>query len=72
MESCIPVGEWQRGPLGKWTGNFISPDSIKRFDLLDPTPIIAAWDDQQTKRRNRLYLLWDVLMLQAGLRQHAL
>lgn len=67
----IPIGEWLRGPLREWAGDLLSPDSIKRFDLLDPAPITAAWDDHQTKRRDQQYLLWDVLMLQAWLHRHA-
>jgi asparagine synthase (glutamine-hydrolysing) len=63
----VPLDQWLRGPLRPWAEDLLSTESLKRWSLLNPTPIQAAWREHLSGKRNHQYRLWSVLMLQAWL-----
>jgi asparagine synthase (glutamine-hydrolysing) len=61
----IPIGDWLRGPLRSWADDLLSPEALGVDDLMDPAPIIAAWKDHLSGRRDYTQKLWSILMFQA-------
>lgn len=65
----VPVDSWLRGPLRSWAEELILSDRLKSQNLFDHKIIRSHWDDHIDGRANHMYLLWDVLMFQAWLRE---
>lgn len=61
----IPVGDWLRGPLRDWAGSLLTPENVSRDGLLDPQPILKAWSEHLSRRRDWSTKLWIVLMFLA-------
>ncbi|TYB85610.1 asparagine synthase (glutamine-hydrolyzing) [Oceaniovalibus sp. ACAM 378] len=61
----IPIGEWLRGPLREWAEDLLSPAALAKDNLLDPEPILAAWAEHLSGRRDLTQRLWIILMFQA-------
>ena len=67
----VPTAQWLRGPLRDWAEDLLSVRSLGGDGLLDPTPIRRTWQEHLSGRRDAHIELWDVLMLQAWLRDRA-
>ncbi|MCC6313922.1 MAG: asparagine synthase (glutamine-hydrolyzing) [Thermomicrobiales bacterium] len=65
----VPVGAWLRGPLRPWAEELLDPQRLRADGLLNPAAVQAKWDEHQSGRRDWHAHLWDVLMLQAWLRE---
>jgi asparagine synthase (glutamine-hydrolysing) len=63
----VPIGAWLRGPLREWAGDLLDPSRIRQSGFLDAAKITETWNEHQSGRRDRRFLLWDVLMFQAWL-----
>lgn len=61
----IPVGEWLRGPLRSWAEHLLSPGIIARDGLIDPEPVLRAWREHLSGRRDWTQRLWIILMFSA-------
>ncbi len=70
MGFSVPVGEWLRGPLRDWADDLLSPGSLEESGLLEPLPVIRAWDEHRSGRFDWSNRLWAILMLQAWHREH--
>ena len=58
----VPIGDWLRGPLREWAEELLDPSRLRADGFVRPEPVLQAWDEHLSGRRNRQYLLWDVLM----------
>lgn len=65
MGFAVPIDQWFRGPLKEWAGDLLSPDSIKRYGLVNPAPVERIWAEHLSGNRNWAALLWNVIMLQS-------
>jgi asparagine synthase (glutamine-hydrolysing) len=63
----IPIGSWLRGPLRPWAEELLDPTRLRREGFLRPEPIRERWEEHLAGRRDRQFVLWDVLMFQAWL-----
>jgi asparagine synthase (glutamine-hydrolysing) len=61
----VPLGDWLRGPLRDWAEALLDPSALERDGLLDASAVRAVWDQHLTGRRDRRFLLWNLLMFQA-------
>lgn len=61
----IPVGEWIRGPLFEWANELLSPEKLSEDELLNCQPIVQAWSEHLSGKRDWTHRLWTVLMFQA-------
>jgi asparagine synthase (glutamine-hydrolysing) len=61
----IPLGDWLRGPLRSWADGLLSPEVLAIDDLIDPAPVLAAWKEHLSGRRDWTQKLWIILMFQA-------
>jgi asparagine synthase (glutamine-hydrolysing) len=61
----IPLAEWLRGPLKAWANDLLSPESVAREGLLDPTRIADLWHQHLSGESDWSYVLWRVLILRS-------
>lgn len=61
----VPMGEWLRGPLRDWGNDLLGPVLNGNDELLEPAPILHAWQQHCSGTRDWSAKLWPVLMLQA-------
>jgi len=61
----FPFAHWLRGPLRPWAEELLSPSRIRREGILNPEPILQAWEDHKQQRNNQSTQLWTILMFQA-------
>jgi asparagine synthase (glutamine-hydrolysing) len=64
MGFSVPIDRWLRGPLRAWAQDLLTAKAIAASGL-DPAPIVSAWNDLQTGRRQSGSALWAVVMFQA-------
>ncbi len=63
----VPLSNWLRGPLRPWAEHLLDERRLREQGLLDATYVRRLWREQIDGQREWMYLLWDVLMLQAWL-----
>lgn len=64
----IPLSAWLRGPLKEWAEDLLNEQQLERDGYFHPKPILAAWREHLSGKRNWASRLWSVLMFQAWLR----
>lgn len=64
MGFAVPLADWLRGPLRDWAEDLLEPGALSGGGLVAPEPVRALWR-QHLAGRDRHFLLWDVLMLEA-------
>lgn len=68
---AVPVGEWLRGPLRGWAEDLLSPAALARSGLIDPGPVVRAWSEHLSGRRDWTARLWIILTFEAWRRHQA-
>jgi asparagine synthase (glutamine-hydrolysing) len=61
----VPLGAWLRGPLREWAEDLLAPEALRRGGLLEVEAVRALWRQHLAGRRDRRFLLWNLLTLQA-------
>lgn len=61
----VPLSQWLRGPLRGWAEHLLDERRLRGQGLLDAARVRRMWTEQLQGRREWMYPLWDVLMLQA-------
>ena len=61
----VPINDWLRGPLRNYAGDMLAAARILREGLFDPAPVVRAWNEHQSGRRNWGPQLWTILMYNA-------
>ena len=69
MGFSVPIGQWLRGPLREWAESLIDEDGLRREGFLNAAMVRALWQEHLRGLPNRHHHLWNVLMLQAWLRE---
>jgi asparagine synthase (glutamine-hydrolysing) len=64
---AIPIGQWLRGPLRPWAENLLDEVRLKREGFFHFEPILQAWSEHKTSKRDHTAKLWAVLMFQSWL-----
>jgi asparagine synthase (glutamine-hydrolysing) len=67
----VPIHSWLRGPLRPWAEELLSEERLRHEGFLEPAAVRRVWDEHLSGKANRQYLLWDVLMFEAWLEEHA-
>ena len=67
----VPIGDWLRGPLRDWAEDLLSPAALDALGLVDTQQLRTIWAAHLAGKVNAQYGLWNVLMLQAWLREHS-
>ncbi|MEM7541414.1 MAG: asparagine synthase (glutamine-hydrolyzing) [Pseudomonadota bacterium] len=66
----VPIDSWLRGDLKDWAADLLDPAALDSQGLLNVQPITEKWREHQTGKNDWHYWLWDILMLQAWLREN--
>jgi asparagine synthase (glutamine-hydrolysing) len=61
----VPIADWLRGPLREWADDLLAPASLARDGLLNPDPIVRAWQQHRSGKHAWENQLWIALMFQA-------
>lgn len=61
----VPLEHWLRGPLRDWAEDLLSEDRLRSEGFFDPAPVRAEWRRHLSKKQDRHYGLWTILMFQA-------
>ena len=64
---AIPIGQWLRGPLRPWAEALLDEARLKREGYFHFEPILQAWSEHKTAKRDHTAKLWAVLMFQSWL-----
>lgn len=67
----VPIDTWLRGPLRDWAEELLDERRLEKEGFFSIAPIRQKWTEHLSGRRNWQYHLWDVLMFQAWLNEHA-
>jgi len=67
----VPIDSWLRGPLRDWAETLLDESRLRSEGYFAPAPLRQKWHEHLSGRRNWQYHLWDVLMFQSWLEQHA-
>jgi asparagine synthase (glutamine-hydrolysing) len=67
----VPIDSWLRGPLRDWAENLLDERRLEKDGFFSPEPIREKWMEHLSGQYNWQYHLWDVLMFQAWLNEHA-
>ena len=59
----LPIDEWLRGSLREWAEDLLHTKAVREH--LDVSIVDRVWDVHQSRRHNKAYELWDVLMFAA-------
>lgn len=63
----IPLGEWLNGGLKDWAEDLLSENQLKQQGFLDPDLVRRYWREHQSGKRDRQWVLWNILMFQQWL-----
>lgn len=66
----VPIDHWLRAELKEWAWSLLSPEALRRHGVLQPEPVLAAWEMHQSGEQDLHYPLWTALMLQDWLERH--
>jgi asparagine synthase (glutamine-hydrolysing) len=64
----VPMGDWLRGPLREWGEDLLSEQALRDTAVLNPPAVRRRWQEHLAGRADWNYELWDILMLQAWLK----
>jgi asparagine synthase (glutamine-hydrolysing) len=66
-----PIGDWLRDGLRDWADDLLAPSRLRQHGLVAPKVVTNRWSEHRSGKRSWTYPLWNVLMLEAWLEQHA-
>jgi asparagine synthase (glutamine-hydrolysing) len=69
MGFAVPVDAWLRGPLRDWAEDLLAPDRLRAEGFFDADVVQKHWVEHVTGRHQWQFMLWNVLMYQAWLRE---
>ena len=65
MGFAVPLADWLRGPLRPWAEELLAEPRLRQAGFFDAARVRQAWDEHQSGRHNRDFMLWSVLMFEA-------
>jgi asparagine synthase (glutamine-hydrolysing) len=65
MGFAIPLADWLRGPLRDWAEALLAEKRLQQGGLFNAAAVRRVWDEHLSRRTNRQYMLWNVLMFEA-------
>jgi asparagine synthase (glutamine-hydrolysing) len=61
----LPLGELLRGGLRPWAEELLNEKRLRNQGIVEPTPVLRAWQLHLSGRKDLEYELWSILMLQS-------
>ena len=66
----VPIAEWLKGPLRDWAEALLDERRLRQEGYFDSTTVRACWNEHLSRKVDRAYQLWDLLMFQAWLDEY--
>lgn len=66
----IPIDEWLRTDLRGWAEDLLTVETLDREGIFNSRVVRECLDEHISGRRNRSYLLWNILTFQSWLAAH--
>ena len=66
----VPLGSWLSGPLREWAEELMNEKRLQREGYFNPEMVRLKWSEHLSGKRNWQYVLWNVLMFQAWLKEN--
>ena len=67
----VPIKDWLRGELSDWANDLLSSSSLAKTGILKKNPIDNLWQEHVQLKSDNSHQLWNILMLQSWLLEHA-
>ena len=59
----IPLDEWLRGPLKKWSEEMIYSEDLRELPGFDYEQAVNIWEKHIDRHGNYKTILWNIIML---------
>jgi len=67
----VPIKDWLRDELSDWANDLLSSSSLAKTGILKKNSIDNLWQEHVQLKSDNSHQLWNVLMLQSWLLEHA-
>jgi len=66
----IPIAEWLKAEMRPWVEELLSPDSLNRFGVFQPSGVAQLWDNHMAGVQDNRKPLWSIIVLMLWMQEN--